>query len=174
MNGDSLVQNLSKLDMESYQTENNSKIVTGQRPQVDLIDIVGYKGCTVKILFEYLLGYKQLMEDCADFLIFADMLMLCKAYDIKSPITDINKEINSICLSMENLMSALEALEIIRPVDEYERIYCSLRASCVDFARRNFTSRKMLVDFVLENQDKSLIVCGLLHNIYWDNIVPLR
>ena len=57
----------------------NRKLVEFKQ-QVDLLDIQGYNGQSVKILFEYLKGYNLLIEE---FDKLVDMLLFCNSYDIQ-------------------------------------------------------------------------------------------
>ena len=146
------------------------------RPQVDLIDIEAYSGESVKILFEHLMGYSQLMKECTDLKLFADMLMLCNFYDMKSPIEDISKEIRSIGIDMESLIHAMEALEMFKHIDEYKNITDELWSRCIDLARCNFGSRSIITNFILENvsDGEHELMIKLFEHLYYDSTTTVR
>ena len=120
------------------------------RLQVDLIDIEGYSGKAVKILIEYLLGYNYLLLTLKDLKVFADMLKICCSYDLKTCIIKIEETLNGVPISEDNLMDALNLLEVIQELDveyehTYEKTYDELYAKCVIVGQKSFSSKNSIL-----------------------------
>ncbi len=137
------------------------------RLQVDLIDIEGYSGKAVKILIEYLLGFDYLLNRLEDLKVFADMLMICCSYDFKTCIIKVEESLNGVPLSEDNLMDALNLLEVIQEVDDYQHIYDKLYSKCLEVGKKSFSSKQKLIDFVVKNKSQTDKIFNLLEDNYF-------
>ena len=144
------------------------------KQQVDLLDIQGYSGQSVKILFEYLKGYNLLIEDCEEFDKLVDMLLFCNSYDIKRPVAKIKTQICKIDFEMDEVLDTLETLEKFEHLEEYEEIYNDLFSKCVAIAKENLVSQQKIIEFLLDNQTKAGSILQLLEDLYVDCSETIR
>ena len=142
---------------------------------MDLLEIQGYSGQSVKILFEYLKGYNHLIEDCdGRFDDMVDMLLFCNSYDIKSPIAKINTEICKFVMEMDRILDTLETIEKFEHFEEYEEIYNDLFSKCVAVAKENLDSQQKMIEFLLDNQTQAGVILKLLEHLYDDSSETIR
>ena len=148
------------------------------RLQVDLIDIEGYSGKAVKILIEYLLGYNYLLLTLKDLKVFADMLKICCSYDFKTCIIKVEETLNGVPISEDNLMDALNLLEVIQEIDEYqhtyEKTYDELYAKCLIVGQKSFSSKPKLIDFLVKNKSQTDKIFKLLSDNYFNQRESIR
>ena len=149
------------------------------RLQVDLIDIEGYSGKAVKILIEYLLGYNYLLLTLKDLKVFADMLKICCSYDFKTCIIKVEETLNGVPISEDNLMDALNLLELIQELDDeyqhtYEKTYDELYAKCLIVGQKSFSSKQKLIDFLVKNKSQTDKIFKLLSDNYFNQRESIR
>ncbi len=136
------------------------------RLQVDLINIEGCSGKALKILIECLLGDNYLLARLYDLKIYADMLMICHSYDLKTCIIKVIKELVYVPVNKDNLIDALNLLKVIQEVEEYQHVYDKLYTNCLIVGQQSFLSKQFLIDFVLKNKVQKENIFSLLSDNY--------
>ena len=104
---------------------------------VDLIEL-NHDFCSesVKILFEYLKGYKYLLETCSNLQHFAGILEICVEYEMSRPIPEITSKLEAVGLiSMDNLVDAFEMADDLEEIEGQEQMADRIRERCILLAR---------------------------------------
>lgn len=90
------------------------------------------------------------------------MLVFCDSYDIIKPITAVCDKLDRITIVMSHVLDAIAALEVLI---DYEHTHDKLLARCLNKARHNIASNAVLLNFLLENKEKSSYIGKLLQSL---------
>ena len=118
-------------------------------PQV--VHIKGFKHDAVKILLDWLRGYKILLDSCSNIEILSDMLLLADFYDIQRPVSAITQKIDSVAIKDDNLIIVMECVAKLEKVDSFKGKANSLETKCAQFFEKQYRSAKAVGSFVNNN-----------------------
>ena len=138
-----------------------------EKPKVEMevIKISGYDSLAVRALFDFLQGYKNLLETCEQFSVLVDMLKLCDFYGIQRPIRDIIDRMNMLPIDLSNLLDALEFSKKLEIFEHFNEVPPMIVKRCITYARGNLFKWRLLLKFVIDNSHRNDLVVGLLEEI---------
>ena len=126
-----------------------------QLPVVDLNHYTTTTSHPVKILFDYLEGCTLSLESCSSMQHLEIMIKLCQEFQITRPIPVIvarMKRSSGFNLTMSNVVETFEVAGRLSKQDEFKEVGEELVERCVMLARFNLTSRRAVLEFLLQNR----------------------
>ena len=116
-------------------------------PEVSNLKITGYNVKAVKILFDYLNGFGEMMESVDNFEELADMIRFCDFYGIQGPVALLSHKIKTLKLTMDNVLACIKACAVLVRLPAFTHLENILSAKCKTFAAANFGSWQPLMTF---------------------------
>jgi hypothetical protein len=114
--------------------------------KIDTIDLNAFNPTSVWILFNYLNGHPDLIVTCNDLKDLYGILKLCDQYSIENPVKDILIRIKTCgIISADNLVEAMEIVQNIGCMKNYDDIAEILFQRCMTYARINFASWQVIM-----------------------------
>eukprot|EP00088_Acartia_fossae_P035049 TRINITY_DN3605_c0_g1_i7.p1 TRINITY_DN3605_c0_g1~~TRINITY_DN3605_c0_g1_i7.p1 ORF type:complete len:817 (+),score=223.81 TRINITY_DN3605_c0_g1_i7:57-2507(+) len=136
----------------------------------EIIPLVGYNQKAVKVIFDFLSGYTEMLEaSTAGLTVLGDMLRLCNDFGMQSPVMNIIQRIEQTNITIDNLVEAVTEAEKLETICQFKMLAQDVFQRCVAFARSNFASWQVVVAFILKNRgriDCAVKLCRALKNDY--------
>ena len=142
----------------------SSKLSKGE---VDILEIFGFDKEAVRLVFGDLAGFEGMVNICDDFGIFFNILEICDHFEILGPILEINKKFKTYptlsCVdSFVEAFNMAEKLDATFPKGHAREV---LFNRCVAYARSNFLSWEVMVEFIRKNETKNKFTLKLFEEL---------
>eukprot|EP00088_Acartia_fossae_P007252 TRINITY_DN13387_c0_g1_i8.p1 TRINITY_DN13387_c0_g1~~TRINITY_DN13387_c0_g1_i8.p1 ORF type:complete len:727 (+),score=147.32 TRINITY_DN13387_c0_g1_i8:49-2229(+) len=130
----------------------STKLTKGE---VDILELFGFDKEAVKLVFGDLAGFEGIVNICDDFDIYFKMLEICAHFDIHGPIHEIKQKFKTYP-TLSCVDSFIEAFKMAEKIDAFfpnlGETKDILFKRCVAYARSNFLSWEVILEFIRKNE----------------------
>ena len=123
---------------------------------------------------EYIQGYPTLLQKCEDNSVIGDILRLADFYNIRRPIPELVSNILNLAINMKNVVEVFEVSRNLDLLVAFKDLATNLSSKCISYLRFNLASWQVLINFMVENKDKTDLVIKIIEFLAQEEVANIR